>query len=161
MTLGHNLKHENFMRLAIEQAQLAEQLGEVPVGAVITYQDQVIATAHNLPINSLNPCSHAEIEVLKKAANQIQNYRLLNCDIYITLEPCMMCVGAMIHARINHCYFGAFDPKTGVAQSCDQLFNKPYHNHCVKYSGGILQADCENLLKNFFKKKRRKLTKNQ
>lgn len=147
------------MRLAIEQAQLAEKLGEVPVGAVIVYQDKIIAAAHNLPINSLNPCSHAEIEVLKKAANQLQNYRLLDCDLYVTLEPCMMCVGAMVHARIHHCYFGAFDPKTGAVHSQDQLFNKPYHNHQVNYLGGILQADCENLLKKFFKKKRQKIIK--
>ena len=148
--------HETWMQAALEQADFAENLGEVPVGAVIIYQDKLIAAAHNTPISTQNPSAHAEIEVLKKASAYLNNYRLLDCDIYITLEPCMMCVGAMVHARIRHCYFGAFDPKTGVVSSRAQLFDQPYHNHQVLYSGGVLQSDCEVQLKNFFKQRRLK-----
>lgn len=155
MTLDPNSLHLNFMQAALEQAKAAETLGEVPVGAVLVYNNQIIASAHNLPVSSSNPAAHAEIEVLKKAGEFLKNYRLLECDLYVTLEPCMMCVGAMVHARIRHCYFGAFDPKTGVVSSRETLFNKPYHNHQVLYTGGILQAECEALLKNFFKNRRK------
>ncbi len=151
------MTHEDYIKLALEQAHLAESLGEVPVGAVIIDQDKnIIALGHNSPISTHNPSAHAEINALKKAGEFLNNYRLNNCDIYITLEPCVMCAGAMIHGRLRHCYFGAFDPKTGAACSCDQIFNKNYHNHQVLFSGGILKLECEDLLKKFFKARRNK-----
>jgi len=155
--MSKNNSHEYFMGLALEQAHLAQSLGEVPVGAVLINQDQEIITlGHNSPISDHNPSAHAEINILKQAGEILKNYRLSNCDIYITLEPCVMCAGAMIHARIRHCYFGAFDPKTGSISSCDNIFNKNYHNHQVLFTGGILKQDCEDLLKKFFKSRRDK-----
>ena len=143
------------MRTALTLAQQAEAQGEVPVGALIVNQDnQVIACAHNQPIVSHNACAHAEIIAIAKAGAHQKNYRLLHTTLYVTLEPCAMCVGAMVHARINRLVFGAFDPKSGAVLSAIQLLNHPCLNHQILYDGGVLETECAHVLKNFFRKKR-------
>jgi len=147
--------HEYYMQFAIEQAKLAEKIGEVPVGAVLVQNDQLIASAHNQPISNNDPTAHAEIQLLRVAGKKLNNYRLPNTTLYVTLEPCAMCLGAMIHARISKIVFGAFDEKTGVCGSCDDLSSSNCFNHSIKISGGILANDCKELLQQFFKRKRK------
>ena len=146
---------EHFMRLAIDQARLAEQQGEVPVGAVLVKGDQVIAQAFNQVISLNDPSAHAEIQVLKAAGQALNNYRLVDCTLYVTLEPCVMCTGAMIHARIGRLVFGAHDPKTGVISSVDQLPEKTYHNHRFEVTEGVLGGTCGQQLSDFFKRRRK------
>lgn len=143
------------MRLAIDQARLAEQHGEVPVGAVLVKDDQVIAKAFNQVISLNDPSAHAEIQVLKAAGQVLNNYRLIDCALYVTLEPCVMCTGAMIHARIGRLVFGAHDPKTGVISSVDQLPAKTYHNHRFDVTEGVLGDVCSQQLSDFFKRRRK------
>ena len=147
--------HEYYMQFAIKQAKLAEKIGEVPVGAVLVQDNQLIASAHNQPISNNDPTAHAEIQLLRKAGKKLNNYRLPNTTLYVTLEPCTMCLGAMIHARISKVVFGAFDEKTGVCGSCDDLSSSNCFNHSIKISGGILANDCKELLQQFFKRKRK------
>jgi len=147
--------HEYYMQLAIEQARLAEKIGEVPVGAVLVQDDQLIASAYNQPITNHDPTAHAEIQLLRKAGKTLNNYRLPNTTLYVTLEPCTMCLGAMIHARVSRIVFGAYDQKTGVCGSCDDLSSSNCFNHTIKISGGILANDCKELLQQFFKRKRK------
>ncbi len=150
-----------FMQLALQQAGLAAEMDEVPVGAVVVFQGEVIAHAHNKQISTHEPSAHAEIMALKQAAIVRRNYRLPGCTLYVTLEPCMMCVGAMVHARIERLVFGATDPKTGVVETVDQLLDRAYHNHRVTYHGGVLATECRELLQDFFRSKRAlKKTKN-
>ncbi|TDR18378.1 tRNA adenosine(34) deaminase TadA [Marinicella litoralis] len=143
-----------FMRLAMAQAHTAEQQGEVPVGAVIVQSGEVVAAAYNQMINLNNPTAHAENLVLAAAGEKLQNYRLVDCDLFVTLEPCTMCAGAMIHARIKRVVFGAFDSKTGVLGSVDNMMQKPYHNHQIEVVGGVLGDECGQLLSQFFKQRR-------
>jgi tRNA(adenine34) deaminase len=145
---------EKWMALAIEQAKLAEQIEEVPVGAVLVQNDQLIASAHNQPISNNDPTAHAEIQLLRKAGKKLNNYRLPNTTLYVTLEPCTMCLGAIIHARVSRIVFGAYDPKTGVCGSCIDLSTSKCFNHQVKIQGGILADECKILLQNFFKRRR-------
>lgn len=142
------------MQLALQQAELAAQANEVPVGAVVVFQDEVISQAHNKLITSHNPTAHAEVLALAQAAEKRQNYRLPGCTLYVTLEPCVMCVGAMIHARIERLVYGAPDPKTGVVETVDQLFDRAYHNHRVIYHGGVLEVECARVLQDFFQARR-------
>lgn len=142
------------MRLALQQARLAAEVDEVPVGAVVVLDGAVIASAHNKQICLNNPTGHAEILAIELAADKLQNYRLPGCSLYVTLEPCLMCVGAMIHARIDRLIFAASDPKTGMVDTVDQQFNKPYHNHRIQSQGGVLEAPCKQLLQDFFRGKR-------
>ncbi|GAA4819211.1 tRNA-specific adenosine deaminase [Marinicella pacifica] len=145
---------EDFMLLALQQAKLAAELGEVPVGAVVVYENSIIARAHNQQITTQNPTAHAEVLVLEQAAQVVENYRLPGCTLYVTLEPCLMCVGAMVHARIERLVYGAADPKTGMAGTVDNLFEQPYHNHRISYDGGIMAEKCGQLLQDFFKARR-------
>lgn len=142
------------MQLALQQAGLAAELDEVPVGAVVVYQDEVIAQTHNKQISNNDPSAHAEMMALKQAAKVLNNYRLPGCTLYVTLEPCVMCAGALIHARIERLVFGAADPKTGVVETVDHLFDRPYHNHRVDYLGGVLATECSRVLQDFFRAKR-------
>jgi tRNA(adenine34) deaminase len=142
------------MSKAIEQALKAESIGEVPVGAVIVKNNDLIATGYNQVITLNDSSAHAEVMALRNAGSNIGNYRLVDTTMYVTLEPCMMCAGAMVHARISRLVFGAFDQKTGVINSRDDCFDKPYHNHRVEYQGGVLQDECSQLLKEFFKQRR-------
>jgi tRNA(adenine34) deaminase len=144
-----------FMLEAISQAQNALLMGEVPVGAVIVHNQRVIATGFNQPVTTHDPTSHAEINALRQAAGQLENYRLPECELYVTLEPCAMCVGAMLHARLKRVVFGAFDPKTGAAGGVLDLFAEPVLNHHTEHTGGILADQCGELLRGFFAERRR------
>ena len=153
-TSAENLLDEHCMQLALAQARLAAQAGEVPVGAVIVCNGQVIATGHNAPIGNHDPTAHAEIVALRKAAKAMGNYRLPGCTLYVTLEPCAMCCGAMLHARLERVVFGAPDAKTGAAGSVINLFEQPQLNHQTALLGGILAVECVGLLKEFFAQRR-------
>jgi tRNA(adenine34) deaminase len=146
--------HEYYMQFAIEQAKLAEKIGEVPVGAVLVQDNQLIASAHNQPISNNDPTAHAEIQLLRKAGKKLNNYRLPNTTLYVTLEPCTMCLGAMIHARVSRIVFGAYDQKTGVCGSCQDLSTSECFNHSIETEGGVLADECKQLLQKFFKKRR-------
>ncbi len=142
------------MDQALEQAKLAAAAGEVPVGAVVVKDGQVIATGHNAPIASHDPTAHAEVVALREAARVLGNYRLDGCTLYVTLEPCAMCSGAMLHARVDRVVFGAADPRTGVAGSVLNLFEHTQLNHQTRVTGGVLAQECGLLLKDFFRPKR-------
>jgi tRNA(adenine34) deaminase len=143
-----------FMRRALAQAALAEAAGEVPVGAVVVRDGQVIGEGHNHPIGAHDPTRHAEIVALRAAAARLGNYRLAGCDLYVTLEPCAMCAGAMQHARIRRVVWGAPDPKTGACGSVVDLFAEPRLNHHATATGGVLAADSAALLQAFFARRR-------
>ena len=147
---------EKWMALAIEQAKLAEKIEEVPVGAVLVQDNQLIASAHNQPISNNDPTAHAEIQLLRAAGKQLNNYRLPNTTLYVTLEPCTMCLGAMIHARVSRIVFGAYDQKTGVCGSCQDLSTSECFNHTISIEGGVLENNCKQLLQQFFKNRRKK-----
>ena len=142
------------MALALEQAELAQEQGEVPVGAVLVRDNQLIASAHNQPILSNDPSAHAEIQVMRQAGAMLNNYRLPNTTLYVTLEPCTMCLGAMVHARIKRVVFGAYDAKTGVCGSCAALSSSQCFNHQIDIQGGVLGDQCKDLLQQFFKERR-------
>jgi tRNA(adenine34) deaminase len=148
------LNDEYWMRQALLLAQQAEQLGEVPVGAIIVLDDQIIGSGWNQPISQHDPTAHAEIIALRAACLQQQNYRLPGTTMYITLEPCVMCAGAIVHARIERVVFSATEPKTGAAGSCFDVFNTPQLNHHVKCEGGLLADESGAILKSFFRSKR-------
>ena len=144
----------HWMKQAIEMAQKALEIDEVPVGALIVENNNIIGSGYNQVISTNDASAHAEIQAIRSAGEGINNYRLVESTLYVTMEPCMMCVGAIIHARIDHIVFGAYDHKTGMAMTRDCCFDKPYHNHKVKVTGGILEINCASLLKDFFRKKR-------
>jgi tRNA(adenine34) deaminase len=143
------------MRLAIDQAYNALLVGEVPVGAVILRNGQVVATGYNRPITTHDPTAHAEIVALRHAATLLENYRLPDCELYVTLEPCAMCAMALMHARFKRVVFGAPDPKTGAAGSVINLFDHPQLNHHTALTGGVLAQPCGDLLREFFAERRR------
>lgn len=143
-----------FMRLAIDQAQNAWVLGEVPVGAIVVCDGRIVATGFNHPIGSTDPTAHAEIRALRAAAEVLGNYRLNHCSLYVTLEPCAMCAGAIQHARIAHLIFGTTDPKTGACGSVVDLFADPRLNHHASVRGGVLAAECGEMLEQFFADRR-------
>ena len=143
-----------FMRLAIAQAKLAWEQGEVPVGAVLVKDGVVIAAGYNRPITDHDPCAHAEIMALRAASRLLENYRLPGCELYVTLEPCTMCAGAMMHARLKRVIFGANDPKTGVAGSVLNIFAQEKLNHHTDITRGVLADECASLLKDFFASRR-------
>lgn len=145
---------EHGMRLALEQAQQAAAAGEVPVGAVVVHNGRVIATGRNAPIARHDPTAHAEVVALREAARVLGNYRLDGCTLYVTLEPCAMCSGAMLHARLARVVFGASDPRTGVAGSVLNLFEHRQLNHQTQVTGGVMAEACGQLLKDFFKPRR-------
>jgi tRNA(adenine34) deaminase len=143
-----------FMGLALEQARLAAAAGEVPVGAVVVRDGEVVGTGRNAPVGSADPTAHAEIAALRAAARTIGNYRLEGCDLYVTLEPCAMCSGAMLHARLRRVVYGAPDPKTGAAGSVIDLFAQRPLNHRTQVLGGVLAAECGAMLSEFFRSRR-------
>jgi len=143
-----------FMQLALAQARGASGAGEVPVGAVVVKDGQVIATGRNSPVSSQDPTAHAEINALRAAAQALGNYRLDGCELFVTLEPCSMCSGAMLHARLQRVVFGASDPKTGSAGSIIDLFAQAQLNHQTTVQGGVLADECGSLLQDFFQRKR-------
>jgi len=145
-----------FMRLALELAKKAEFIDEVPVGALIVKNGEIIGTGMNSCISDHDPTSHAEIKAIRDAANTIKNYRLNGCSIYVTLEPCAMCVGAIQHARIEKIIYGANDSKTGACGSVIDLMSIKEINHNTEDIGGVLQKECGQILKDFFLSKRKK-----
>ena len=145
---------QQYMRMAIEQAQLAAQSGEVPVGAVLVRDGQVISKAFNKPIANHDPSAHAEMLALREAALAQENYRIPGSTLYVTLEPCAMCSGAMLHARIDRVVYGAQDPKTGAAGSVLDIFSSKQINHQTSVEGGIMSEECGQLLRDFFKGRR-------
>jgi len=142
------------MRYAIRLAQRAEQQGEVPIGAVIVKDDQCIAEGWNMPIANHDPTAHAEIIAVRKAGIALENYRLCDATLYVTLEPCVMCMGAISHARIKRLVFGAFDPKRGAVCNALSLSDASFLNHRVNWTGGVLEEECGELLKDFFRARR-------
>ena len=149
-------KDEKWMRIALNEANLAMDENEIPVGAVLVKNDKLIAQSHNRPINKNDPTAHAEIELLRKAGEQQKNYRLIGSSLYVTLEPCAMCFGAIVHARIDRIVFGASDPKTGVCGSCMNLNEEKFFNHKISITRGILEEESSKLLRLFFKSRRDK-----
>jgi len=145
---------DDFMRLALEQARHAWDLGEVPVGAVVVKDGVVIARGYNQPIGKHDPTAHAEIVALRAAAEALGNYRLPGCELYVTLEPCVMCSGAMMHARLAKVVYGATDPKTGACGSVVDLFGQERLNHHTEVSGGVMADECGAMLKSFFAARR-------
>ena len=145
---------EKWMRIAIEEANLAMDKNEVPVGAVLVKNDTLIAQAHNKPITKNDPTAHAEIQLLRKAGEQQKNYRLPESTLYVTIEPCTMCFGAMVHARIDRIVYGVSDPKTGVCGSRMNLNEENFFNHKISITSGILEKESSELLKLFFKSRR-------
>ncbi|QSB01706.1 tRNA adenosine(34) deaminase TadA [Methylomonas sp. EFPC1] len=145
---------EEWLRHVIRLAQRAESQGEVPVGAVLVYEGRCIAEGWNQPIQSNDPTAHAEMVALRKAGQALNNYRLIDTTLYVTLEPCVMCMGAIAHARVKRLVFGAYDPKRGAVCHALQLSDAAFLNHRVEWTGGILEADCAELLSDFFKARR-------
>ncbi|MGC8777806.1 MAG: tRNA adenosine(34) deaminase TadA [Candidatus Caldatribacteriaceae bacterium] len=145
---------EYFMEIALQEAQRAFLEDEVPVGACVVFEGKVIAQAHNRRERTQNPLLHAEIEAIEKASTALQRWRLNECTLYVTLEPCLMCAGAIIQARIKRLVFGAPDPKGGVVQSRLEVFALPFFNHKVEVTGGILAERCSQILREYFKIKR-------
>jgi len=147
-------RDERFMRRALELARRAQEEGEVPVGAVVVLDEKVIGEGWNRPISASDPTAHAEVQAMRNASATLRNYRLLGTTLYVTLEPCAMCVGAMFHARIRRVVFGASDPKTGAAGSTVNLFEERRLNHHALVQGGVLANECGALLSSFFASRR-------
>ena len=151
---ARNVEHEQFMREALALAKEAAALGEVPVGAVVVKDGEIVGRGYNRPISSADPTAHAEIVALREAAAKAGNYRLPGCELYVTLEPCPMCVGAMVHARIKRIVYGTRDPKTGACGSIVDLPGLPTFNHHGTFEGGVLAAESAEILRRFFAARR-------
>lgn len=154
MTPTHSPEDIGFMQLALRQARAAADAGEVPVGAVVARAGQVIASGHNAPLASHDPTAHAEVNAMRAAAQALGNYRLDDCTLYVTLEPCAMCSSAALHARFKRVVFGANEPKTGAAGSVLNLFSHEQINHQTKLTGGVLSDECAQVLQDFFEQRR-------
>ena len=145
------------MRAALEQARLALAAGEIPIGAVAVVDDQIVARAFNQPIRAVDPTAHAEILVLRETARARGNYRLTDATVYVTVEPCLMCVGALVHARVREVVYGAAEPKTGAIASTVRALDSPGLNHRFAVTSGILEEEGRGLMQEFFREKRRLL----
>ena len=148
------MTHEEGMRLALAEAVRAQALGEVPIGAIVVANDVVIGAGCNRPISAVDPTAHAEIDAMRLAAQTARNYRLTGATLYVTVEPCLMCVGAMVHARIGLVVFGTPEPKAGALVSTIKAHEAPGFNHRLQVLGGILEADCRMLMQAFFRARR-------
>jgi len=146
--------HEHWMQQALELARLVETNGEVPVGAIVVCEEEVIGRGFNQPISQHDPTAHAEIQAIREACQSQQNYRLRNASLYVTLEPCPMCAGAIVHSRIQKVIFAAHDPRTGSASSTFQLLDNPKLNHRCEIVSGVCAEESSSMLKAFFKKRR-------
>ena len=145
---------ERFMRAALEQALEGSRRGEVPVGAVVVLDDEVVGAGFNQPISADDPTAHAEIVALRAAAKRLSNYRLTGATLYVTIEPCQMCVGAMIHARIARVVYGTAEPKAGAIESAMRAHEHPALNHRMSAVGGVLEAECRDVIQEFFRERR-------
>ena len=145
---------EKWMQIAIIESNAAKSEDEIPVGAVIVKNGQLIAKAHNQPVSTNDPTAHAEIQVIRKAGKKEKNYRLVGTTLYVTLEPCIMCLGALMHARIERIVFGAKDTKNGVCGSLVDLTNASQFNHHTIVTSGVLEKQCQEILRSFFKLRR-------
>ena len=154
MIKGPVAEHERHMRAALAQAEDAGRRGEVPVGAVVVAQGEVIGAGHNQPIGAHDPTAHAEVVALRAAAATRANYRLTDATLYVTIEPCLMCVGAMIHARIGTLVYGATEPKAGAIESTQRAHEHPALNHRLVVVSGVLAGECGDLVARFFKSRR-------
>lgn len=148
--------NEFYMREALKEAKKAALKEEVPIGAVVVYQGDVVGRGHNKPISSHDSCAHAEIIALRQAAKRLKNYRLTETDMYVTIEPCAMCAGAMVWARVKNLYIGAKDPKAGACGSVFNIGNSKKLNHRIEIHHGVLETECRKIIQDFFKKKRKK-----
>ncbi|HVZ24087.1 MAG TPA: tRNA adenosine(34) deaminase TadA [Vicinamibacterales bacterium] len=149
------MTHDAFMDAALEQARLGMAAGEVPIGAVLVLDDRIVARAFNQPIGAVDPTAHAEILVLREAARSVGNYRLTGSALYVTVEPCLMCVGALVHARVREVVFGAAEPKTGALVSTTRALEIPGLNHRFAVTQGVREEACRDLIQQFFREKRR------
>ncbi len=149
-------KDIKYMKAALKEAEKAYKKGEVPVGAVIVFNDKIIARAHNLKTSAKQATHHAEIIAIEKASKKIKDWRLDQCDMYVTLEPCPMCAGALIQARINKVVFGALDPKGGSVVSCQKMYEVEGYNHYPQVVMNVMEKECSNILSDFFKNMRNK-----
>jgi tRNA(adenine34) deaminase len=145
---------EYWMQQALDCAKQAEAKGEVPVGAVIVKDDTLVSSGYNKSIINHDPSAHAEIQALRMAGEKTQNYRLLGTTLYVTLEPCVMCIGAILHARVERLVFGAYDPRAGAVVSLFKIADEQSLNHRLKYTGGVLAETCGDMLRSFFKQRR-------
>jgi len=143
-----------YMSQALELAQQAFAEGEVPIGAVVVSEGNVIGRGFNRPIQQCDPTAHAEIIAMREAANALNNYRLTDCQLYVTIEPCAMCVGAMVHARIGRVVFGALEPRAGALVSQMKMMDMPHFNHRFDWEGGVLEQACGDLMRDFFRRRR-------
>lgn len=143
-----------WLQYALQLAEMAAANGEVPVGAVLVLDDNLVGEGWNCPIGTSDPTAHAEIIALRNAASRLNNYRLLNSTLYVTLEPCAMCAGAIVYSRVKRVCFGAYDPRAGAAGSVFNVFAAPELNHRVEYQGGLMHLECANILKKFFQTRR-------
>lgn len=150
---------EKWMREAMKQAKRAESYDEVPIGCVIVKENKIIARGYNQREKKQLSTAHAEVIAIEKACKKLGTWRLEDCDLYVTLEPCPMCAGAIVQSRIKRVFFGAYDPKGGSVQTCTHIFDVKEYNHHPEYVGGILEKECAQLLKDFFKKKRKQKQK--
>ena len=145
---------ENLIRVALDEARAAAEAGEVPIGALVVIAGEIVARGQNRVLRDVDPTAHAEIVAMRAAAQAIGNYRLLDCELYVTLEPCAMCAGAMIHARLGRLIYGAADPKAGAAGSVLDVVNHPKLNHQMQVTPGVLAEECGELLRGFFRERR-------
>ncbi len=143
-----------WMRRALDLAERAATLDEVPVGAVVVCNDHIVGEGWNCPISSADPTAHAEIMALRDACKRMDNYRLVDCTLYVTIEPCTMCFGAIVHARVSRVVFGAREPKAGVLCSHDDVINAPIYNHRFEIEGGVLEEACAGVMQAFFQRRR-------
>ncbi len=146
--------HDAFMRLALAEAAYGRTLGEVPIGAVIVFEGKLVGAGCNKPISAVDPTAHAEINALRAAAAALGNYRLTGATMYVTVEPCLMCVGAMIHARIGLVVYGAAEPRSGALVSTARAHETPGLNHQLMVEGGVLEEECRTVMQEFFKERR-------
>jgi tRNA(adenine34) deaminase len=151
---GNTPAHDTFMRAALEEARRGLAAGEVPVGAVVVLDGRIVGRGFNHPIGSHDPTAHAEIAAMRDAALALGNYRLVGTTLYVTIEPCLMCVGAMVHARVSTLVFGAAEPKAGAIVSSCRAHELPSLNHRIEVVGGVLEEDCRAVIQEFFKSRR-------
>ena len=145
---------QEFMKMALEEARACAEAGEVPIGAVLVFRDEVLARGGNRTIRDCDPTAHAEIVVLREAARALDNYRLAATTLYVTIEPCSMCAGAIIQARVPRLVYGCDDPKGGAVRSCFEILSHPRVNHQVQITPGVLASDCAALIQSFFAERR-------